>query len=1218
MPASHSFFRHRLTVASLLVTCGVWVCQSSDAAEEKQRIFVDPADAKESRAFQLQGEYIGKSHGLQVIARGDDQFITVIYKGGLPGAGWDQNPPVRLEEDGEGVTDLVKSLELKRVTRKSPTLGAKPPTGAVHLFDGTAEALAVHWQPGARITQDGLLKPGCTTSNTFRDYTLHLEFRLPFMPGATGQARANSGVYHQGRYETQILDSFGLEGRDNEAGGIYSLRDPDWNLCFPPLQWQTYDIDFIAARWDDNGKKQSDARITVRLNGHVVQPDVALDRVTPGAFLEESPEPGPIFLQHHGDPVRFRNIWILPRDADQEARRPIVPAFERFHAQTGADPHLGGRLLLGELACSRCHALPSDQVTLSTKSPPVLTQVGSRVRPEWMAKFLADPQGTKPGTTMPNLLAAEPSDRRKEHVRALVAFLSSTGSVHDRLTDPQSLARGKQLLNEIGCIQCHTSRPQARSSQDLVPLVDLGEKYSLDSLAQFLKNPQAVRPSGRMPGWPLNSQQFVDLAGYLVGDPARLPSAKKNLRFQAYHGSWQELPDFDKLSSVRTGQSAGFDLTVAQRANQFGIRFEGFLHIEQPGEYLFFLGSDDGSRLWIDGRSVVSLDGVHAHTEKSGKISLSAGPHRVQVDYFEQGGEESLTLYYQGPRIPRRDLSPLLTLTKEKPPASDPKSTANDPRHWREDSELVENGRKLFGSLGCAHCHQMEYQGKPLKSDKRFPSLVKCEPDRGCLAQDPLQGVPHYALSPAQREALKTVLHKGLDVSLSEPRTKQGVVAETMQRFHCHACHTRDHLGGPTRARNELFRSTIPEMGDEGRLPPPLDGVGDKLTDAALDALWEQGAKERPYMKTMMPIFGKQNVGHLTHALADCDRRDEAELASFQVAEHRVKSIGRQLAGSRGLACIKCHTFAGQRGPGIQAIDLLTMSRRLREDWFLRYMVDPNVYRPGTRMPTAYPEGKAILPDILDGDPNRQISALWIYLRDGNKAAEPEGLRIDRIELVPQDRPIIYRNFIRGLSPRGIAVGYPERCHLAWDADRMSLGLLWHRRFIDASRHWNGRGQGFQPPLGDHVVQWEKTAPWAMLESVQDPWPNEPPKQRGFRFLGYRLDDKLRPRFRYAGSGFTVEDFPEPQTGSPEGSFRRRLTIESDSTGVTGTLFFRAARGKTITQDADGFYLIDRAIRMRLTGLSQGTLLQVGEEWELRYPVDLSHGKVEIIQELQW
>ena len=147
----------------------------------------------------------------------------------------------------------------------------------------------------------------------FTDFFLHIEFRTPFMPDQTGQKRGNSGVYLQGRYEVQILDSYGLEGADNECGGIYQVARPRVNMCAPPLQWQTYDITFTAARFDTDGVKLKPAQITVIHNGVPIHENLILPGPTGGALDRNENEPGGIMLQDHGNLVQFRNIWVVEK-----------------------------------------------------------------------------------------------------------------------------------------------------------------------------------------------------------------------------------------------------------------------------------------------------------------------------------------------------------------------------------------------------------------------------------------------------------------------------------------------------------------------------------------------------------------------------------------------------------------------------------------------------------------------------------------------------------------------------------------------------------------------------------------------------------------------------------------------------------------------------------------------------------------------------------------
>lgn len=326
---------------------------------QQNDIWTDPSKAAEELDYKIQGEYAGVGLGAQVIALGDGKFCAVIYEGGLPGAGWvhggkvvlhgtlegkkasfkapvgqlayvhkdpkkfsptKQFPPKTQKAysgmiDGDSFnikTHLGEYKNLKKTLRQSPTLGKEAPAGALVLFDGTNKDAF----DGGRLDEvtkflntDG---KDIRTKEKFSNYKMHIEFMLPYKPKARGQARGNSGFYQIDHYEVQVLDSFGLNGENNECGGVYTKAKPLVNMCFPPLTWQTYDVDFTNAVVE-NGKVVKHARMTVMHNGIVIHDNLEINGKTGGSRGEPVGTPGPMKLQGHGNPVQYRNIWIIKK-----------------------------------------------------------------------------------------------------------------------------------------------------------------------------------------------------------------------------------------------------------------------------------------------------------------------------------------------------------------------------------------------------------------------------------------------------------------------------------------------------------------------------------------------------------------------------------------------------------------------------------------------------------------------------------------------------------------------------------------------------------------------------------------------------------------------------------------------------------------------------------------------------------------------------------------
>lgn len=346
--------------------------------EKKKEVWTDASDPTLPADFKFQGEYFidnvrsgetgGSGIGCQVIALGNGAFQAVVCKGGLPGKGWDGKDKALMDGkiDGDkvvfsptigkrkylaqsplefsatskfppsGQLDLAAvltgdtmtlkgddkglkfTLDLKKITRKSSTLGAKAPEGALVLFDGSNKD---EWKGGRIDKATGFLNTDgqdITTKRKFNNYTAHVEFMLPFRPDARGQGRGNSGFYQVDQYEVQILDSFGLDGKDNECGGVYTRLAPKVNMCLPPLQWQTYDVEFTnAVREGDKVVKK--ARITVKHNGVIIHDNAEIAGVTGGARAlskkaeEAEGTPGVLRLQGHGNPLQFKNIWVVEK-----------------------------------------------------------------------------------------------------------------------------------------------------------------------------------------------------------------------------------------------------------------------------------------------------------------------------------------------------------------------------------------------------------------------------------------------------------------------------------------------------------------------------------------------------------------------------------------------------------------------------------------------------------------------------------------------------------------------------------------------------------------------------------------------------------------------------------------------------------------------------------------------------------------------------------------
>ena len=847
------------------------------------------------------------------------------------------------------------------------------------------------------------------------------------------------------------------------------------------------------------------------------------------------------------------------------SQSPYVGGFEHQYRDQPEPGEMvaGGRLLLSELNCVSCHQAEDNAVA---KPAPDLADVAGRSDPQFIMQYLQSPRQHQPRTTMPSVLWHLSEVEARQQAEALTHYLVSLSKTRFARVAPDHVAvdRGKQLYHSVGCVACHT--PLSESGKTLPgsadrPFPSLMLKYSRDGLRGFLKQPHLIRSGGRMPDFLLSDREATDLAEYLVRDTF-VPAA---VNYSLFYGRRNGLRDRDRLTAYRTGITDGLHLNFPHRGNDFSVTLNAWLQVETSGNYEFHLATDDAGELTIDGESVIvneSIRPTHRVLNKSAAVELSAGLHEVVVEYFQRGRDARFDLQWTPPGEAKAEIpAKLLRNSKVR---RQPRPT------WALNEDLVPEGRRLFVSAGCADCHQLN--GHQPRSHATL-SAIADNVNSGCLAEDDRSAgtAPQFHLDARQRSAIRLAL------ALNEPNrvTKASVrIHETMSRLQCYACHDRGirdgvPLFGLPDDRRGWFEPQIPELGDEGRIPPSLTGVGDKLRSAWLRKVLTGSGVARPYVNVRMPQFGTRHVSHLVDDFAFADRI-RSEIAQTPDNDEVAKAVGLHLVDRGRLQCIGCHDFNGHKSIGIRAMDLTTMPERLHRDWFHRYMRAPGDYRPGTKMPAAWPRGRSLFPQVLDGDANRQIDAIWRYLSDGRRAVPPSGLNRQSLEIIVGGEAVVYRNKIREAGFRGICVGYPDQVNAAFDAESMRLAQIWKGRFLNAGPHWNVQGMGRIGPIGHDIVTFPKGRVLTRLANSNQEWPDSEERDPLFQFRGYQLDRVRRPTFEYSYDGVQVTDFCQGELIA-EQEDARRLVRTMTFGGSVRQLYVRVWAGTSVSRENDAW-----------------------------------------------
>ena len=665
------------------------------------------------------------------------------------------------------------------------------------------------------------------------------------------------------------------------------------------------------------------------------------------------------------------------------------------------------------------------------------------------------------------------------NARALLGFLGLLWAVplqaeplvvaFERWGATQPSAEGGRLLyNELGCVNCHggsTGLPARRGPQ----LAGVTQRVQPEWLRSFLSNPAAAHSGSTMPQFSsLNAAEDVEAVLHYLGGLATKPTKKpkKVGHVNAEHG--KEL--FHTVGCVACHAPAK-DFQPAEglpKPEDFTHPAIAFPQLQQKyglqtlAEFL-----RDPLQARPDGR-MPRID-----MEESDALDLAG----YLLEFASSDGE---------------------TAQKIHPFAVDP--------------ALALRGRGIVAAAGCSSCHE-------LPKEMGAVSVALQSGAGGCLEGNAGRKSPQYQLGAKPRAALKLYLAQ------REKELPQAQVVElTLQALNCAACHERDGRGGPDAARKAYFQGDH-NLGDTGRYPPPLTGVGRKLQPEWLNDVLEGKARVRPYLQTKMPVYGTA-TGGLAALLSKVDARSEVALPGGDDA------AGRKLMGTQGgVGCITCHRWGGHAALGIQALDLSSLGQRLQPGWLREYLVNPAAYRPGTLMPSFWPEGKAANSEILGGDTARQIASIYAFAKSDN--GEPEGFPAvsgGEFELSPQAHPIVQRTFFAGVGTHAILVGFPHGVHLAYDGKTGRPALAWRGRFFDAYATWFSRFAPFEKPLGDAVVKWPSSG-------------GEP-----VRFEGYRLDAQKVPVFLLKVGGAPVTD----RFDAVDGGLRRTLSGAAPALNALG------------------------------------------------------------------
>ena len=725
------------------------------------------------------------------------------------------------------------------------------------------------------------------------------------------------------------------------------------------------------------------------------------------------------------------------------------------------------------------------------------------------------------------------SSLKKPTLSSLLVLLSLVGSdtlngapVIPGLHRDHSLSdaqKGEILIEELRCASCHDGMGNAPSA--MAPdLNEVGSRLNPEFLKQFIQNPSEHDAGTKMPD--------------VLGKRSLEEREQLATSLSAYLRSLQKSP-------------------VTPASLPEGKAEEGKKLFHETG-CVACHGPQDGNQAAMDLPGNIHLDHVGKKYQAVGLVSFLQAPLKVRPD----GRMPDMKL--------SRNEAELLSafLIGDETKKSEPTDAA-------ATSAQISAGKEAFTELRCTACHQVEDTLAPLDvSAAPLPPTAELDFNQGCLSDAPEStNAPNYHLSDDQRSAIRSALQ----APANEPSPAEAVKMRLTQ-LNCISCHERDDYGGVLPELDNYFHSTEEALGNHARIPPTLTLTGAKLRPEWMNKVLYEGESVRPYMTTRMPQFGTAALDGLTELFG---KTDELEPFDYKPLDKESKPMMRNgahmLLGDQGLNCIACHNYNGKESPSMKGLDLMTSYQRLQPAWFDQFMRNPAKFREGIIMPSYWPGGQAVQTEILDGNTEEQLRALWYNFSLGRSARDPSGLDVEDPELVVDASVLTYRGRSNVAGYRGIAVGYPGGVNYAFNAETGAFSAIWLGKFVTVG--WTGQGSGnFQPAAA--FIQLAEDLPF--LSEPLNPWPLKPertkespvnpdpryPRQYDYAFGGYSIAEDGIPTLNYRSGEVSIQERTEAIGQGESIMLRRKLSFNTEK---PTTLYMRALTGDIKAISANAF-----------------------------------------------